>query len=148
MPITARRESVLDVEERRPVVSTVALTSDFGVSLRELPPAAELPANERAELEGLVRDREALVELHLRVARLGERLVENANRSVELRRSVAALGEAASASATRRRLARTLERAVADGEALARELSLLRAEEVEAEARLLEAARALRVSAP
>ena len=140
MPLTPGRPSALVIEERRPVTVTVALHGDFHVDLARYAVDDDLDPAVRARLDQLLEDRRALADMHEQVALLHRRLAENGVRASELRRSIAAIGGDGPA-AVRRRLGQTLERAVADGEALARDLADLRAREVEARDRSREAAR-------
>jgi hypothetical protein len=140
VPLTPGRPSAVVIEERRPVTVTVALHGDFDVDLGRYAVDDDLDPAVRTRLEQLLEDRRALADMHEQVGLLHQRLAENGVRASELRRSIAAIGGDGPAP-VRRRLAQTLERAVADGEALARDLADLRAREVEARDRLREAAR-------
>ena len=140
MPLTPGRRSALVVDERRPVTIAVALYGDFHVDLGRYAVSDELDPSVRTRLDQLLEDRAALADLHEQVALLHRRLAENGQRASELRQSIATIGDDGPAP-VRRRLAQTLERAVADGEALARDLADLRARELEARDRLREAAR-------
>ncbi|MCZ7681454.1 MAG: DUF4139 domain-containing protein [Sandaracinaceae bacterium] len=142
IPVEPRRDAALTLEERRPIRATIELRADLGTDLRPFLDASELEPAVLAALRQLADDREALARTEERAAALRTRLAENAERAEELRRSIAALDErgGASSAAVRRRMTERLDAATREGETIAAELATLRVEQIDARARLREAA--------
>lgn len=143
VPLTPGERSVLVIEERRPVQRTVDLIEDRGLDLAPYLAGSDLDPSVAARLREVVEARAALTRVDEETALLHQQLAEAARRSAELRQSLTALDDRAGASTSpvRRRVAERLDAAVADAERLAVQLATLRAGEIEARARLREAAR-------
>ncbi|MEM9194800.1 MAG: OmpA family protein [Myxococcota bacterium] len=146
VPLEAGETSTVTVEEQRTERGTVHLLRDLQVELRPFVDGGVPDGTDLPRLTALLQDRTALAGLLDRTDQFRVRLAEQAQRTAELRQSVEAVGTGSGqAAAIHRRLARQLEAAVADGEALALELATARAEAMEARADLREAIRNLRV---
>ncbi|MCB9591471.1 MAG: OmpA family protein [Sandaracinaceae bacterium] len=142
IPLAPGGDSTLVIEERRPVRAFVDLVRDLSVDLDPYLAGSELGPGVEARVRELVAAREALVRVREEASLLDRQLAEAARRTAELRQSVASLDERAgrTISPVRRRLGDRLEAAVTDSERVAERLVAIRADEVEALARLREAA--------
>lgn len=142
IPIEPRRDAALTIEERRPIRGALELSTDLRTDLRAFLEGSDLEPALLAALRQLADDREALVRAEERAAALRTRLAESAERAGELRRNIAALDErgGASSAAVRRRMTERLDAATREGDAIAAELATLRVEQMDARARLREAA--------
>ncbi len=142
MPLAPGADAELVVEERRAVPASFDLLADLDVDLDPYLEGSALEASVATRLRALFEAREALVRIHEEAALLNQQLAETARRSAELRQSVESLDERAGRSSAeiRRRVAARLAEAVGHAEQLAERLATLRAREVEARARLREAA--------
>ncbi len=142
IPVEPRRDAALTVEERRPIRAAIELRADLGTDLRPFLDASELEPAVLAALRQLADDRGARARPGGRGPALRPRRGERGERAGERGRSIAALDErgGASSAAVRRRMTERLDAATREGEAIAAELATLRVEQIEARARLREAA--------
>lgn len=142
IPIEGGHQSVLEVEERRPVTSHVDLAQDLATDVRRYLEGDALPEAVADSLRRLLDDRDALRQVQQESRLLRRQLTETAQRNGELRLDVQALdGSGAAVASTRRRLTRHLETSVAHAEELGAQLATLRAQQLEATAHLRDAAR-------
>jgi outer membrane protein OmpA-like peptidoglycan-associated protein len=149
IPIEGGRDAQVSIEEQTTLRASIHLADDLTSDLRPYLAGSELSAAERAAVESLQGDRDALARSVEQTELLRVRLSESAARAEELRRTMRALDERAgrSAAPVRRRTSERLDEALREADELAERLSIERAEQSEARARLRAAAQELEIPA-
>ncbi|MFO0652302.1 MAG: OmpA family protein [Polyangiales bacterium] len=146
VPITARRESVVTVEQTRPATRTLSLlddvTTDLAPYLRAVPEAV------RQQLASVVDQRNALARAEREADELREQLSDVAERNAELRETLQTLQTATDATrvALRNRLTAQLQESMTRYTALSRDLSTRTATASTLRSQLIDALRGLRVT--
>jgi len=144
IPLTPRRESVVTLEQTRPVRRTLSLLDDVSTDLG--PYLAATPAALRQGLAAVVEPRNALARAEREADELREQLSDNANHNAELRETLRTLGTAPDAARTalRSRLTTELAASMTRHGALSRDLATRMANASTLRAQLVDALRSLR----
>ncbi len=146
VPITARRESVVTVEQTRPATRTLSLLDDVTTDLA--PYLRAVPEPVRQQLAGVVDQRNALARAERESDELREQLSDVAERNAELRETLQTLQTATDATrvALRNRLTAQLQESMTRYTALSRDLSARTATASTLRSQLVDALRGLRVT--
>ncbi len=144
IPLTARRESAVTLEQTRPARRTVSLLDDLATDLA--PYLAGSTAEMRQRLTPVLDQRAALGRVELQAESLREQISDVTDRNAELRETLRTLGAATDAAraALRAQLTRQLAESMARHAALSRELAAKGGEAAALRTQLVDALRGLR----
>ena len=147
IPLTARRQSVVTLEQTRPDRRTLSLLDDVSTDLAPYLPASSDGMRQR--LTAVLDQRNALARAEREAEEIREQLADVAERNAELRETLRTLGAVADAArvALRTRLTQQLTASMVRHEALSRDLAARGANASMLRTQLVDALRGLRYDA-
>jgi outer membrane protein OmpA-like peptidoglycan-associated protein len=143
IPLAPARTSVLEIKERKLLERSIEIADHLGPVLNAYASSENVPEKLRDALQAAALLRQQLAGVEAEIEQLSEQVLDVGYRANEVRASLQAIGRDRGAADLRRKLLDSLAKLIEDSEKIGRALAERRAAQVELQARLQDAVKAL-----